>query len=134
MPATTIKPEKDAGAELIVRYALPHGEWQFQNAELNTADGRTLASYPSTSEAARLLGSELRPALARLKAVLDRLRLQFPAALSAEARLRRMSLSYLVAHYAVRDAAGGVICQWHNPALAASAVAAPGKPAAASSA
>ena len=124
MPATYDKPELEAGAELIVRYALLDGaHWHFQNAELIAASGRTLASYPSSGEAARLLGSELRPALARLKAVLDRLRLQFPAALTAEARLLRMSLSYLVRHYAVQDDGGTIICQWRNPAmpLAASA-------------
>lgn len=118
MPATTTRPEREAGAELIVRYALLDGaQWHFQNAELIGDSGRTLASYPSSSEAARLLGSELRPALARLKAVLDRLRLQFPSALTAEARLLRMSLSYLVGHYTVQDEGGAVVCQWRNPAL-----------------
>ncbi|MDB5977092.1 MAG: hypothetical protein JWR07_3852, partial [Nevskia sp.] len=35
MPATTIKQELEAGAELIVRYALLDGaQWHFQNAEL----------------------------------------------------------------------------------------------------
>ena len=120
MPVTSINAEVEAGAELIVRYALLDGtQWHLQNAELVTESGRTLASYPSSSEAARLLGSALRPALARLKAVLDRLRLQFPAALTAEARLQRMSMSYLVRHYAVQDDAGGVICQWRNPAMPA---------------
>jgi len=123
MPATSTqsdraKPELEAGAELVVRYALLDGaQWHLQNAELISNSGRTLASYPSSSEAARLLGSELRPALARLKAVLDRLRLQFPAALTAEARLLRMSLSYLVRHYAVQDDSGTIVCQWRNPAV-----------------
>jgi len=118
MPVTTIDPEVEINAELIVRYALLDGtQWHFLNAELVADSGRTLASYPSSSEAARLLGSALRPALARLKAVLDRLRLQFPAALTAEARLQRMSLSYLVRHYAVQDDAGVMICQWRNPAM-----------------
>lgn len=118
MPATTIKQELEAGAELIVRYALLDGtQWYFQNAELLSVSGRTLASYPNANEAARLLGSELRPALARLKAVLDRLRLQFPAALTAEARLLRLSMSYLVRHYAVQDDAGMTLCQWRNPAM-----------------
>ena len=122
MPVTTVSPEVEASAELIVRYALLDGtQWHFQNAELITDSGRTLASYPSSGEAARLLGSALRPALARLKAVLDRLRLQFPAALTAEARLQRMSLSYLVRHYAVQDDAGSIICQWRNPAMQATA-------------
>ncbi|MDE0855668.1 MAG: hypothetical protein OSA97_14725 [Nevskia sp.] len=125
MPATTNTPERDAGAELTVRYALlDRTHWHFQNAELNVDGGRTLASYPSANEAARLLGSELRPALARLKAVLDRLRMQFPDALTAEARLQRMSLSYLVRHYVVLDETGTIVCQWSNPALTAT-VAAP---------
>jgi len=118
MPATTFKPELEPGAELIVRYALLDGaQWHFQNAELVSRAAHTLASYPSSGEAARLLGSELRPALARLKAVLDRLRLQFPEAVTAEAGLQRLSLSYLVRHYAVHDDAGTIVCQWRNPAL-----------------
>ncbi|MDB5973510.1 MAG: hypothetical protein JWR07_270 [Nevskia sp.] len=127
MPATTIKQELEAGAELIVRYALLDGaQWHFQNAELLSAAGRTLASYPTSNEAARLLGSELRPALARLKAVLDRLRLQFPAALTAEAHLLRLSMSYLVRHYAVQDEAGMILCQWRNPAMPPSTDTQPG--------
>ena len=58
-----------------------------------------------------------RPALSRLKAVLDRVRQQFPASLTAEAQLQRMSMSYLVGHYAVHDESGAVVCQWHNPEL-----------------
>jgi len=126
MPITTIDPEL-AGAELIVRYALLDGkQWHFSSAELIGGSMRTLASYPSASEAARLLGSELRPALARLKTVFDRVRLQFPAALTAEARLQRLSMSYLVSHYAVQDDSGAVICQWRNPAMPAATEAALG--------
>lgn len=120
MPTKKLISELDSGAELIVRYALLDGaQWHFQNAEMHCEQGRTLASYPSSSEAARLLGSELRPTLARLKAVLDRLRLKFPRALIAEARLRRMSLSYVVRHYAVEDESGFTLYQWRNPALPA---------------
>jgi hypothetical protein len=119
MPVTHIKAALEPGAELIVRFALlPQEQWQFQGAELLSGPGgRLLARYPSVNEAASLLGSELRPALARLKAVLDRLRLQFPGALTSEARLQRMSLSVLVRYYRVLDAAGTVVCEWHNPAL-----------------
>lgn len=122
MPATLITAELEAGAELLVRYALQAGaHWYFCNAELRSAQDLTLASYPSSSEAARLLGSELRPALSRLTAVLDRLRLQFAAAATAEAALRRLGRSYVVRSYTVHDAGGGVVCQWHNQALAAPA-------------
>lgn len=118
MPTSTIIAELEAGAELTVRYALLDGvHWHFQNGELLSAQGRVLASYPSSAEASRLLGGELRPALARLKAVLDRVRLQHPAALTAEARLQRLSLSFLVSDYLVQDETGLGLCQWHNPAL-----------------
>jgi hypothetical protein len=119
MPVSIVKSVLDPGAELIVRYALLDGErWHFQNAVLlSGTNGRSVASYPSANEAARLLGSELRPALSRLQAVLDRLRLQFPNALTAEARLHRMSLSYLVSHYSIHDENGAVVCQWNNPAI-----------------
>jgi hypothetical protein len=121
MPEASVKPELKPGAELLVRYAMTaEGQWGFQSAEmLSDQAGRILASYPSANEAARLLGSALRPALARLLAVLDRLRLQFPGAFTAQARLQGMSLSYLVSHYQVQDAAGAIICQWHNPAMRA---------------
>jgi hypothetical protein len=126
MPATLIAAELDAGAELLVRYALQAGaHWHFCAAELRSTQDQTLASYPSAGEAARLLGSELRPALARLLAVLDRLRLQFSAAASAEATLRRLGRSYLVRSYAVHNSAGEVIYLWQNPALAAPAAHAP---------
>jgi hypothetical protein len=121
-----IAAELDAGAELLVRYALQAGvHWYFQNAELRSTQGSTLASYPSSSEAARLLGSELRPALARLTAVLDRLRLQFAAACAAEASLRRVGRSYVVRSYAVRDQNGAIVCQWQNAALQIAAAHAP---------
>jgi hypothetical protein len=119
MPPTLIVAELEAGAELMVRYALQGGpQWQFCAAELRSVQDQTLASYPNAGEAARLLGSELRPALARLTAVLDRLRLQFVTAVSAEAALRRLGRSYVVRGYVVRDGAGAVVCQWHNQALA----------------
>jgi hypothetical protein len=118
MPLSNMNSELDAGAELTVRYALLDGvHWHFQNAELVSPQGRILASYPNTSEAARLLGNELRPALARLKAVLDRVRLIFPAALTAEAHLQRLSLSFLVRDYQAQDESGTTLCQWRNPAL-----------------
>jgi len=118
MPLSKMTSELDAGAELMVRYALLDGvHWHFQNAELVSEQGKVLASYPSTSEAARLLGTELRPALARLKAVLDRVRLIFPTALTAEARLQRLSLSFLVSDYQAQDESGVTLCQWRNPAL-----------------
>lgn len=118
MPRSSMNSELDAGAELTVRYALLDGvHWHFQNAELQSAAGEVLASYPSSAEAARLLGSELRPALARLKAVLDRVRLNYPTALTAEARLRRLSLSFLVGDYLAQDENGNVLCRWRNPAL-----------------
>jgi hypothetical protein len=118
MPTPIIIAELEAGAELTVRYALLDGlHWHFQNGELLTAQGRVLASYPSSAEASRLLGGELRPALARLKAVLDRVRLQHPAALIAEARLQRLSLSFLVSDYTVHDENSLLLCQWRNPAL-----------------
>jgi hypothetical protein len=126
MPATLIAAELDAGAELLVRYALQAGaHWYFCNAELRSTQNQTLASYPSSSEAARLLGSELRPALARLTAVLDRLRLQFAAASSAEATLRRLGRSFVVRGYAVYDGDGAMVCQWQNQALAEPAAHAP---------
>jgi hypothetical protein len=118
MPTPTIIAELESGAELIVRYALLDGRhWDFQNGELHAAQGRVLASYPSSAEAARLLGGELRPALARLKAVLDRVRLKHPGALIAEARLQRLSLSFLVGDYIVQDESGQRLYQWRNPAL-----------------
>jgi len=118
MPTSTIIAELEAGAELTVRYAQIDGvHWHFQNGELTSAQGRVLASYPSSAEASRLLGGELRPALARLKAVLDRVRLQHPTALTAEARLQRLSLSFLVCNYVVQDETGLGLCQWRNPAL-----------------
>lgn len=114
-----IAAELEAGAELVVRYALQAGShWHFCAAELRSTRDQTLASYPNAGEAARLLGSELRPALARLTAVLDRLRLQFATAAAAEAALRRLGHSYVVRGYVVRDGAGAVVCQWHNQALA----------------
>lgn len=119
MPKSTIiNSELEGGAELTVRYALLDGvHWHFQNAELCSEQGRILASYPSSAEAARLLGSELRPALARLKAVLDRVRLNHPTALIAEARLQRLSLSFLVGDYLAQDENGNTLCYWRNPVL-----------------
>lgn len=118
MPTPTIIAELEAGAELIVRYALLDGvHWHFQNGELVSTEGRVLASYPTPAEASRLLGGELRPALARLKAVLDRVRLTHPDSLTAEARLQRLSLSFLVGDYAVFDETGLRLSQWQNPAL-----------------
>jgi hypothetical protein len=118
MPVKAVTSELDSGAELLVRYALLDGaQWHFQNADLISATGQVLGFYSSHHEATRLLGSELRPTLARLKAVLDRLRLQFPRSLTAEASLQRMSLSYLVRHYAVQDETGRILYQWRNPAL-----------------
>jgi hypothetical protein len=59
----------------------------------------------------------VRPALARLKAVLDRVRLEHPRALLAEARLRRLGQSYLVGSYVVQDETGLALYLWRNPAL-----------------
>jgi hypothetical protein len=121
MPIKSVIDEAEGG-ELIVQFALLDGvNWHFQSATVRSPQGRALASYPTQNEAARLLGSALRPALSRLKAVLDRVRQQFPAALTAEASLQRMSLSYLVGHYAVHDELGAVVCQWSNPELQARA-------------
>ena len=121
-----IAAELEAGAELLVRYALQAGaHWYFCGAELRSTGDLTLASYPNAGEAARLLGSELRPALSRLTAVLDRLRLQFTSAASAEAALRRLGRNYVVRSYVVRDAEGAVVCQWQNQALATPAAHAP---------
>ena len=117
MPGKSVVEDAEGG-ELVVQFALLDGvNWHFQNALIRSPQGRTLASYPSQNEAARHLGSALRPALSRLKAVLDRVRQQFPASLTAEAQLQRMSMSYLVGHYAVHDESGAVVCQWHNPEL-----------------
>jgi hypothetical protein len=121
-----IAAELEAGAELLARYALQAGaHWYFCGAELRSTRNLTLASYPNAGEAARLLGSELRPALSRLTAVLDRLRLQFTQAASAEATLRRLGRNYVVRGYVVRDAEGAIVCQWHNQALATAAAHAP---------
>jgi hypothetical protein len=118
MPKPNMNSELDGGAALTVRYALLDGvHWHFQNAELHSGEGRILASYPSGAEAARLLGGELRPALARLTAVLDRVRLTFPTALTAEARLQRLSTSFLVSDYLAQDETGMILCQWRNPAM-----------------
>ena len=111
--------EASEGAELVVQYALLDGvNWHFQSAVLRGDDGRAVASYSSQNEAARQLGSALRPALSRLGAVLERIRQQQPAALTAEAGLQRLSLSYLVGRYSVHDESGAELCQWRNAELA----------------
>src|SRR5438105_3721517 len=71
MPAARMISELDSGAELLVHYALLDGtQWQFQDAQLISARSQLLNTYPSYAEATAVLGSELRPTLARLKAVL----------------------------------------------------------------
>lgn len=118
MPAARMISELDSGAELLVHYALLDGtQWHFQDAQLISARSQLLNTYPSYAEATAVLGSELRPTLARLKAVLDRLRLQYPRTMTAEASLQRMSTSYVVRHYAAFDEGGRTLYQWRNPAL-----------------